>query len=123
MPAGRPNKKTDLKIKIILTALVDGLGRVTACKRADISYPTFLQYLEDDAEFLKQVLEAEKAGKALRKEMLENCIYKAANKKDDWRAAAWMLEHRKETRDEYTPKQEHEIEGDITINVNLGDEK
>lgn len=79
----------DILEKIRL-ALEDGMGRVMMCKKVAIDYQTFLNWMKDKIEFVELVKKAEEKGHFTNEEFYVSCIRNKA--KDQWQAAAWMLE-------------------------------
>lgn len=84
----------------LLEALKDGQGRVRACKLANITYQTFLNWLGEDLEFLESVKKAEADGNDKIKDMQKRKIIEDTS----WQSGAWWLE--RNFPDEFRNKQD-----------------
>jgi len=94
---------------IIYKALADGLGRVNACKLANIAYDTFIDWMNNKAEFPELVKKAETTGNDKIKDICKRRIIEDKS----WQSAAWWLE--RNYPDQYRLRQ------DVTQNVNVSD--
>lgn len=102
---------TERRKALLLTALRSGQTVKAACARAGVSPATVYRHLAQDAAFQEQVERAK--GEAEAK--LIDAITKAAHSGEtvttpggkvtvmpgDWKAAAWLLEHHPQTREQY----------------------
>ena len=77
-------------INLIIQALENGDGRVRACKIANISYQTFLDWMTDKIEFSEQIKKAERYGYDKIKDLQ---IRKVIEDKS-WQSGAWWLERK-----------------------------
>jgi hypothetical protein len=75
----------------IKKSLEDGDGRVRACKAAGITYQTFLNWLENEIEFLELVKKAEDCGN----DKIEDICKRRIIENTQWQSAAWWLERTK----------------------------
>ena len=114
--AGRPSKATEDTVKAILDALRDGKGRIEACKIGGIAYNSFLSWLDDKPDFLQSVKNAEAEGLLAMRESALRSIQKAHEQRDQWQAAAWLLERK--FADEFA-KREPNANPDVNININV----
>lgn len=113
--AGRPSKATEDTIKAILDTLRDGKGRIEACKVGGISHETFMRWLEK-VDFADAVKKAEADGLLAMRESALRSIQKAHEQRDQWQAAAWLLERK--FADEFA-KREPNANPDVNININV----
>lgn len=86
-------KYTKETIDTIRKSLEDGDGRVRACKKANISYETFLDWQDIDSprfssEFSELVKKAENVGNDKIKDICKRRIIE----NNTWQSAAWWLE-------------------------------
>jgi hypothetical protein len=72
----------------IIKSLENGDGRVRACKEADISYQCFLNWMEDEVEFLEAIKKAEDSGNDKIKDICKRKIIEDPS----WQSGAWWLE-------------------------------
>jgi hypothetical protein len=86
--AGRPTKLTPAVHQRILQALRQGATHAHAAAYAGVAERSFYNWRDENVQFLQAVSQAEAEGALVQ---LVH-INKAAT--DDWRAAAWILEHR-----------------------------
>lgn len=100
-------------IDIILASLTDGDGRVRACKKANIDYQTFLDWLKDDRkpEFSEAVKKAEANGNDKIKDLCKRKIIEDKS----WQSGAWWLE--RNYPDEFKDKTHVHHSGEININI------
>jgi transposase len=84
------NKKTSEVIEIILMNLRQGMTRDIACTQAGIARQTLHRWCDEDAELSADVEAAIDVSKAV----LLNEIKTLGEARQDWRAAAWLLERR-----------------------------
>jgi hypothetical protein len=84
----RKTKYTPERVEVILGAISEGMTYRLAAAAAGISDDTLTIWKARHSDFSERLMavEAEAALKAMKR------INRAAN--DDWRAAAWILEHR-----------------------------
>jgi len=85
---GRPTVMTPQVREQIIEALKGGNFRQTACDYAGISNQVFYRYLNEDEDFRRQVIKAEKASEI----RLVGIVARAALQ--DARHAEWLLTHR-----------------------------
>ena len=102
-------------IDLILNSLKDGEGRVRACKRANISYQTFLDWIEQKIEFSESVKKAELIGNDKIKDICKRKIIEDKS----WQSGAWWLE--RNFPNEFKIRTEHELK-DITPHFDKEDE-
>jgi len=102
-------------INIILEALADGEGRVRACKKANITHDTFMNWLNEYSEFSDSVKKAEDKGNDRIKDLAKRGIIEKFG--TTWQAAAWWLE--RNFPDEFKNKVEQsgEIQHTITFKI------
>ena len=98
-------------INIIIQALENGDGRVRACKAANISYQTFLDWMTNKIEFSEQIKKAERYGYDKIKDLQ---IRKIVESKA-WQSAAWWLE--RNYPDQYRNRSEIEHSGHIATKL------
>lgn len=103
------SKKTEERIEIILMNLRQGMTREIACTQAGISSRTLYNWCEADAELADDVEAAIDVSKAV----LINEIKALGQARQDWRAAAWMLERRW--------PQEFGAKRDVDVTINKSD--
>lgn len=111
-------KKDTEHIGIILNALSDGKGRVRACKAANISYETFLDWQNPDSpryssEFSESVKKAERDGNDKIKDICKRRIIEDKS----WQSAAWWLE--RNFKGEFALKQEIDLNAKVKFNVTM----
>lgn len=106
---GRPSKRTPTVEERIVEAIKQGMTYKLAAQYGGISYETLRNWLkqgedgnEEYAAFFQAVQRAEAEG------VLANLQF--INKAMDWRARAWVLEHRH--ADEYGSRNSLKITGD-----------
>jgi len=85
---GRPTKKTPARCKIIFDGIRAGWPYLVACASAGVSYEVFKLWCNNDERFREQVALAEAEAIKTNLETI-----KAASR-DNWPAAAWLLERR-----------------------------
>ena len=85
---GRPTKKTPKRCRAILDGVAAGWPYVVACRCAGVSYDAFKLWCRIDEHFREEVAFAEAEAIKSNLETL-----KAASR-DNWPAAAWLLERR-----------------------------
>src|SRR6516162_4546631 len=85
---GRPSKKTPARCKIIFDGIRAGWPFLVACASAGVSYEVFKLWCNNDERFREQVALAEAEAIKTNLETI-----KAASR-DNWPAAAWLLERR-----------------------------
>src|SRR5215472_12364696 len=85
---GRPSKKTPARCKIIFDGISAGWPYIVACASAGVSYEVFKLWCNNDERFREQVAFAEAEAIKANLETI-----KAASR-DNWPAAAWLLERR-----------------------------
>ena len=85
---GRPTKKTPARCKIIFDGIRAGWPYLVACASAGVSYEVFKLWCNNDERFREQVALAEAEAIKANLETI-----KAASR-DNWPAAAWLLERR-----------------------------
>ena len=85
---GRPTKKTPKIVKALLDRIRQGWPFVVACQHVGISPDVFYLWRRNDERFARQV---DRAQAEAIKANLETI--KAASR-DNWPAAAWLLERR-----------------------------
>ena len=85
---GRPTKKTPKRCRAILAGIEAGWPYVVACRCAGVSYDVFKLWCRIDERFAKEVQLAE--AQAIQANL---DTIKAASR-DNWPAAAWLLERR-----------------------------
>ena len=107
---GNKTKRTDRVIEIILKNLREGMTRDIACTQAGINRKTLHRWCESDEALSADVAAAIDVSKAL----LINEVRELGMMKQDWRAAAWMLERR--WPGEFSAKRDV----DVTINKSDG---
>jgi len=83
-------KYTKDTVARIVETLESGDGRVAACKNAGIHYSTFLDWLENKAEFSESVKKAEEIGG----DRIKDAQIQKILTNDSWQSAAWWLERR-----------------------------
>ena len=81
-------KYNEATIEKIKTALVNGDGRVRACKAANITYETFTEWMRKKTEFAELVKKAEDTGNDKIKDICKRRIIEDKS----WQSAAWWLE-------------------------------
>lgn len=93
----------------IITSLEEGEGRVAACKRANITYQTFLNWLTDNdkIDFFELIKKAEDTGN----DKIKNICKRRIIENETWQSAAWWLE--RNYPDEY--RNRVDSSGTITI--------
>jgi hypothetical protein len=106
---GRPTKRTPSTEERIIEAIRQGMTYRLAAQYAGIAYETLRSWLKagEDGDvnfsaFVQSVRQAEADG------AMANLAY--INKSPDWRARAWVLEHRHP--EEYGAKAKLELSGD-----------
>ena len=105
-------------INLIIQALENGDGRVRACKIANISYQTFLDWMTNKIEFSDQIKKAERSGYDKIKDLQ---IRKVVEDKS-WQSGAWWLERK--YPEEYRSRTEHTGQMLITgITITRGKQK
>ena len=109
---GVPTKRTDATRTTILKALRHGATYKRAAEAAGIHRDTLHEWMRNDPDFSEMVDAA----------VAESALFHLRNIKehatDDWRASAWMMEHR--FPHEYGRSvQELEHRGGLSINFNL----
>lgn len=97
-------------IEIIINSLHDGDGRVRACKKANISYETFTEWMQNKLEFSEAVKKAETTGNDKIKDICKRRIIE----NETWQSAAWWLE--RNFPEEFRQRQDVNQSGNITIN-------
>ncbi|MFA5401453.1 MAG: hypothetical protein WC359_13470 [Dehalococcoidia bacterium] len=75
-------------INPLIESLENGEGRVNACKRANISYRCFLDWMDEKHQFSQQVKKAEAKGNDRIKDMQKRKIIEDKS----WQSGAWWLE-------------------------------
>jgi hypothetical protein len=85
---GRPTKKTPKRCRAILAGIEAGWPYVVACRCAGVSYDVFKLWCRTDDRFAQEVQLAE--AQAIQANL---DTIKAASR-DNWPAAAWLLERR-----------------------------
>ena len=116
MPAPRPTKATEETIKLILDNLREGRGRIETCKMAGIDHDTFMNWMRAKSDFSEAVKKAEADGLLAMRESALRSIQKAHEQRDQWQAAAWLLERK--FADEFA-KREPNANPDVNININV----
>lgn len=84
------SKKTPEVIETILMNLRQGMTKDIACSQAGIVRQTLHKWCEDDAELAAEVDAAIDVSQAV----LINEVRTLGETRQDWRAAAWLLERR-----------------------------
>ena len=115
VPKLRVLKYDKFHIDLFINALSEGVGRVAACKTADIGYQTFLDWMEAKPEFSEMVKKAEIQGSDRNKDI---CKIRILEDKS-WQSAAWWLE--RNYPEEFRNRIEHA--GDVKISVNFGSDE
>lgn len=123
---GRPSLLTPKTKQKLIEAIKAGSHYETACAYAGISYSTFREWMQrgqgthkrrktdqDYVDFADAILEAESQG-----EISAIAAIKAASK-NDWKAAAWMLERRHSARWASTQKVQLQVEQQLAENLDL----
>lgn len=98
-------------IEIIVKALSEKKGRVTACKLAGITFETFSDWMENKPEFSELVKNAELRGNEFGEEYAIMSIFRAMEK--NWQAGAWWLE--RNFPEKYKDRKEFNHSGKIQI--------
>lgn len=104
-------KKDSHHINKILEALANGDGRVRACKIANINYQTFLNWMNDNVEFLESVKKAEDAGNDKIKDICKRRIIEDKS----WQSGAWWLERNFPGEFRQRTETETKIKSDVPI--------
>lgn len=107
---GAHKKNTEDRLELILSNLREGMSRQAACTQAGIGRSTLWRWCDEDAELSQRVDEAIDFSEAVLLAELKEL----GRAKQDWRAAAWILERR--FPDRYGSKRDTEI----TINKSDG---
>lgn len=107
----RPTKYTPATVERICEGIRLGLTYELAAGYGGIDYRTFVRWRESKGQFRQAVQEAEAKGAAVNMAR----INKEAQE-GDWRAAAWIMEHR--YPDQYG-RSVHEHHGEMTARVEL----
>ena len=92
-------------IEKIVESLRNGDGRVRACKIANISYETFMRWINSQNEFYEAIKKAEDVGNDKLKDIHKRKILEDKS----WQSGAWWLE--RNYPDEFRNRQslEHQI--------------
>lgn len=107
-------KYTKETVAKIIEALNEGLGRVRACKAADIHYCTFLEWM-GKPEFSERIKKAEAKGEDKIKDLAKRGIIEKFQ--TNWQAAAWWLERK--FPDEYKNRMQQEHTGLMGIGLKI----
>lgn len=114
---GRPTVVTDAVVSKLEYGFLKGLNVTECCHYANISRPTFYEYLEKNPAFSNRIEELRSNPSTKAKlnvvEAIEN---------GDTDLSKWWLERK--NKDEFSTKQEvsADVKGDISITVELVDE-
>jgi transposase-like protein len=87
--AGRPSKYTEERAAAIVTAIETGATYALAAAHAGVSADTLGRWRTRFADFAERIAVAEGRGALVNLGRIQQ-----AAQEGDWRAAAWMLEHR-----------------------------
>ena len=114
---GRPTVMTDEVVSKLEYGFMKGLNITECCHYADISRPTFYEYLEKHPEFSNRMEEL-KSNPSTRAKL--NIV--EAIESGDTDLAKWWLERR--NKDEFSMKQEiaAEVNEKVTISIELSDD-
>ena len=99
-------------IEPLLKALKEGQGRVRACKVVDIHYSTFLDWMQNKAEFSEAVKKAEAVGE----DKIADICRRRIIEDPSWQSAAWWLERNFPER--YANRERQDVHMIITKTVN-----
>lgn len=106
----RPTKYNDPAVARIIRAIRDGATFRLAAATGGIGYSTFREWMLSKPEFAEAVSQAEGDGALASLRRIKQAT------KEDWRAAAWVLEHR--FPNEYgRTVQQQEHSGNVTIGI------
>ena len=98
-------------INLIIKSLQNGDGRVNACKKANIHYSTFLDWIENKPEFSEAIKKAEMTGNDKIKDICKRKIIEDKS----WQSGAWWLE--RNFPDEY--KERKNVDGELKQEINI----
>ena len=92
-------------IDIIISQINEGYGRVRACKAANITHETFMNWMNQYSEFSDLVKKAELVGDNRVEDI---CKQKIIGDKS-WQSAAWWLERN------YPDRYRYRIENEVNV--------
>lgn len=90
----RPTKYSEDKVVVIERAIEDGLTYEFAAALAGITDDTLSNWRKRYSEFSERIAAAEARGALVNIQSIREAAAGAEDRAADWRAAAWILEHR-----------------------------